>query len=352
MTFQVEMLPSGHRFTVEAGDTLLDGALRSGLNVRYNCSSGSCGDCRARLISGKLGLVDHFDYVFREAEKQQGQFLLCRARAAGDLVIEALEASQPADIPHQEISTQAAGLETLSEDILTLQLRTPRSKTLWFLAGQHVTLHLDGLAPRSKSVASCPCNGRVLQFHVRRRPGDPFSDRIFDQLKLRDKISLEGPFGDFILDENSERPAIFMAYETGFAPIKSIIEHAISLEWPSPIHLYWVAREESGHYQENICRSWETALDDYHFYPLIGSGDNPHWQPPQTLAGQDMANLTAVERSLFHAASRIVVDFPDLSGFDLYVSAPQHRLRNLSLLLQQHQLPAERLFVDHIRHYD
>ncbi len=351
MTFKVHLLPSDHEFTVEPGDTLLEGALRSGLNVRYNCSSGSCGDCRARLVSGELGNVQHFDYVFKREEKADKQFLMCRAEAGSDLVIEAVEARSSADIPLQQIQTQVAKLKLLSDNIMSLQLRTPRSQTLWFLAGQHATLHIKGLKPRNKSVASCPCNGMLLEFHVRRRPGDEFSDYVFEKMKLKDKIAIEGPFGHFTLDEESGRPIIFVAFETGFAPIKSVIEHAISLETNVPIHLYWVAPDNQGHYLENVCRSWETALDDYHYYPLVGSGANPDWRPPEIVEDIDVAQLTDTERTLLHAGTRIVADFPDLSGFDVYVNGPEKMLLPMEKLLLKHALPRERLFIDHIQHY-
>jgi len=338
VTAKVKLLPSGHEFSVEPGENLLDAALRAGLSIRYSCNSGSCGECRARLVSGELGDALHHDYAFNERERADGQFLMCRTSAASDLVIEAVEARGAADVPVQTLTTQVNKLVRLSEDVMELHLRTPRSQTLWFLAGQHVRLNIPGIAPRHKSIASCPCNGMVLQFHVRRRPGDPFSDHVFTRMKVRDTIDVEGPFGSFVLDEESTRPLIFIAFETGFAPIKSLIEHAISLEMRQPIRLYWITAGARGHYLENHCRAWQDALDDFGFAP-IGGSDAP--------GGRGTGAELAMER----AVTRLLTDYPDLAGHDVYANGPEVLFAGLSAALIARGLPPDRLFVDQVQRF-
>lgn len=336
MTAKVQLLPSGHEFSVEPGETLLEAALRSGLAIRYNCNSGSCGDCRARLVSGEIAAQQHHDYVFNTRERADGQILLCRTMAASDLVLEAVEARGAADVPVQRITTQVSKLTPLSADVMEVHVRTPRSQTLWFLAGQHVRLHVPGLEPRHKSIASCPCNGMVLQFHVRCAPGDPFAEHVFTRLKLRDALEVEGPFGGFVLDEDARRPLLFIAFETGFAPIKSLIEHAISLEMNQPMRLYWIARHGEDHYLDNYCRAWQDALDDFEFIPV--SGD----------AGDE---VTAAEAAMTRAAQRICADHPDLSGHDVYVNGPDTLFASLCAALLAQGLPPERLFVDRVQRF-
>jgi CDP-4-dehydro-6-deoxyglucose reductase len=337
MTVKVRLQPSGHEFPAEPGEPLLDAALRAGLAIRYNCNSGSCGDCRARLLSGELGEVLHHDYVLSEQQRADGQFLLCRAAAASDLVIQAVEARGAADVPAQRIATQVCKLARLGDEIMDMHVCTPRSRTLWFLAGQHVRLNIPGLAPRHKSIASCPCNGRVLQFHVRNVPGDPFSEHVFSRLKPRDSLEIEGPFGDFVLDEESRRPIIFIAYETGFAPIKSLIEHAISLEMCQPMRLYWIARRPADHYLANYCRAWQDALDDFDFAAIAGD------------EGGD--EQTASEQAMARAAQLIGAEHPDLGGYDVYVNGPDTLFASLCAALAARGLPPERLFIDRVQRF-
>ncbi len=329
--------PSGHRFEVQAGESLLDAALRAGLAPAYRCHDGRCGECRARLVSGRLADGPPGDFTFPARDKAAGWFLLCQARAETDLEIEAREAAGVEDMPLQAVDTRVVRLQPLADDVLDVHLRTPRSQALRFLPGQYVQLDLSGLPPRAKSIASCPCNGMVLQFHVRRVAGDPFSERVFDGLRLRDPVRVRGPFGRFTLDEASGRPSLFLAFETGFAPIKSLIEHAISREWTQPMRLYWVTRRPGGHYLGNYCRSWEDALDDFRYRPLVCAGDGA-------------ADAGAAE-SLLCAVRRLVADCPDLSGWDLYASGPPALLAPARALLLAAGLPMRRLFVDELERF-
>lgn len=345
MTNQIRLQPSGHEFLVEEDETLLEGALRSGLNLNYHCSNGTCGECKARVLRGKVGEIRHHDYVLSEQEKTQGQILLCRASAASDMELEAREASSITDIPVQQLTTQVHKTEFPAEDVAMVTLRTPRSQTLRFLAGQHITLQINGLKPRNKSISSCPCNGMYLQFHQRRVAKDEFAEYIFSSLKHREKIVIEGPHGGFVLDEDSRRPAIFIAYDTGFSPIKSVIEHAISLDLPQPMRLYWIIRKLSEHYLANYCRSWESALDDFCYIPL--ASDSEMFDD----SDENLADLDADERAMVHTAHRVIEDFPDLSAHDVYVNGPVAVLQAMRKLLLAQGLPADRLFIDTLKRY-
>ncbi|MCW8918388.1 MAG: 2Fe-2S iron-sulfur cluster-binding protein [Gammaproteobacteria bacterium] len=266
--YRIRLLPSGHEFQAAAQENLLDAALRSGLNVNFYCSSGSCGECRARLIEGELGPHDFHDYHFSEAQKRQGLFLLCTAHAASDLVVEAGEARSPRDIPHQFIKARLGRVERVGEQLLIVQLRTPRSSPLRFFAGQHVALSIPGVGGIDCSIASCPCNGRLLQFHIPRQPDNPFVAHLFSGLRHGSEVEVAGPFGEMTLDNDSTRPLLLVAQDHELATMKSLAEHAINLDLPQPVRLIWLARE-GRHYLENLCRSWSEALDDYHFYPLV-----------------------------------------------------------------------------------
>ncbi len=336
MTAKIHLLPSDHEFPAEPQETLLEAALRAGLAPSYRCSNGSCGQCRARVVSGRLGEIRFHDYVISEPDKAQGTFLMCSAHAAEDLVIEASEAGGVGDIPHQQVITRVNKIERLGEDLLVLHLRTPRNQTLRFLAGQHVSMEIAGLAPRNKSIASCPCNAMHLQFHIKRVPGDPFADYIFSQLRLNQPVALSGPYGSFTLDEHAGRPLILLAYETGFAPIKSLIEHAIALEFAQAMHLYWVVRRAGEHYLENYCRSWSDALDDFTYTPLSGDG-------------ADAASTT--EHDFLLGGQRIVQDYPDLAGHDVYVNGPEPLMGQTRDLLLAHGLPEQRLFIDYLQRF-
>lgn len=265
MSAQVKIQPSGHEFTLEGNDTLLEAALRVGLPLKYGCSNGNCGACRARLVSGQLRKVHPHDFTFREQDKANGDFLLCAYTAVTDVVIETGVAGA-ADIPRQTIPARVRSVERLGARVAALHLTTPRSQRLRFLAGQSVTLSTGEGVRADYHVASCPCEDRHITIHVR-RDDKPFSQQVFDRLGKDDTVTIEGPHGGLVYNMGSRRPAVFVAWDDGFGPIQSLIQHAMSLEIADDMYLYWIA-EGTGHYLDNLCRSWADALDNFHYLPL------------------------------------------------------------------------------------
>lgn len=151
MTAHVRLLPSQHEFFVEGSDSILDAAMRAGISLRYGCSNGNCGHCKARIVSGKTVAVRHHDYAFTEAEKNQNYILLCSHTAVSDLDVETQEITSARDIPAQQIATRVKTVERLNDDIILLHLQTPRTKRLHFLAGQSVTLEAgNGVEARDR----------------------------------------------------------------------------------------------------------------------------------------------------------------------------------------------------------
>ena len=321
MSVTVTLNPSGHSFVVEEGEKILESALRSGLAPEYGCANGSCGECKGRVVSGQLSEIRFHDYVIGEAEKRMGYSLLCSATAVQDTVIEVMEAARPADIPVQKVRARVQTLDRIRDDLMILDLRVQRGRILRFLAGQHVQLTLKGLAPKKLPVASCHCDGLNLQFHLQREADDGFSAHVFERLKTSDKLDVEGPWGTFTLQLDSERPIIFLACETAFAPIKSIVEHAINLELPQEMHLYWCVPGDSPPYMHNYCRSLTDALDNFSYHPVTGAS-------------------TSAEV----AAKRVIADHPNLRDFDIYLAGPDEFVATGSHSFLDGGLPGDRLF--------
>lgn len=302
MPFDVTLKPSGHRFRVEASETLLDAGLREGINLEHSCANGSCGACRARLLSGDLCLAHHYDYRFSEQEKQENWFLMCCHRPAADVEILVHEAGHADEIAEQHIRAKVAKIEQLQSDVLQLHVRTPRSRNLHFLAGQAVQLSFDGMRPLTLHLANCPCDGMNLRFHLRCKPDDSFSDFVFERLKKGREVIITGPMGNFNLVEDSAKPRLFVAWESGFAAISSLIEHAIQLDDARAMHLYWLSAFPTGHYLSNACRAWHDALDDFQYRAI------------------DLSSASA--SSLLQALDTIAAEHPDIAGWDRYLTLP------------------------------
>ncbi len=271
--------------------------------------------CKAKVVSGEVMKIRPHDFVIPEAERLSGYVLLCSHTPVTDLVVEAHEAGGAQDIPLQKITTRIKRTELLSDDTMLLHLQTPRTNRLRFLAGQSVALKSPDGATHTYAVASCPCDDRNIQFHVRRQESAPFADYVFNQLKPSDMIALEGPTGEFILDDDSSRSLIFVAFDTGFAPVKSLIEHAMALDASESLHLYWVAAGQGGHYLDNLCRSWNDALDNFSYAPLTTQS----------------------------ALRQALGEHPRLAECDVYVAGPAQAAHAAEYALLEHGLPRPRL---------
>jgi len=265
----VVVRPSGREFLVEGSDSILQAGLKAGLGLNYGCAGGNCGLCKARVVSGEVRQVLHSDYALSAAERQQGYVLLCTHTALSDLVIETLEASGPADIPEQELVAKVRTIRPLGESTMLLHLQAPRSARLRFLAGQAATLATtDGEAvlQATYSIASCPCDDRNLHFHIARDPHDPLAESVFGgRLAVGDALSLRGPSGEFVLGAEVPPRLVFLACDTGFGPVKSLIEHAIAAESVERFALYWLATRPDGHYLANQCEAWADAFEEFEY---------------------------------------------------------------------------------------
>ena len=131
-----------------------------------------------------------------------------------------------------------------------------------------------------------------------------FSRHVFDNLKTGDTVQLSGPAGDFVLDEDSPRPMIFMGGGTGFAPLKGQIEQAFEAEIDRPMHLYWGVRSRRDLYLPDLPRQWAREHPNFTFVPVLSEPD-ADWDG---------------RSGWVHDA--VLADFPDLSGFDLYMAGP------------------------------
>ena len=304
---QVHLMPTGHEYFIEGNNSILESGLSAGLALNYGCSNGNCGKCKAKLISGEVKKIKQHDYVIPETEKNQGYLLTCCHTALTDVVLQADEAGSENDIPLQNITAKVKKSDMLADDLLLLHLKTPRTNRLRFLAGQNVALKIEGINDEdinSFPIASCPCDDMNIQFHIKRDPESALVTHLFDNLQATDNITVEGPSGNFVLKEDSTRPVLFLAFNEGFSPVKSLIEHAMTLETAEFIHLFWIVSDKNKHYMHNVCRAWTDALDDFRYTPLK----------------IDTQNNKVLLQDRFE---QVTQTYPNLDDFDIYIAGTE-----------------------------
>ncbi len=264
--FNVTIENSEHQFQSSNKESVLHSGLLAGLNLKYGCDNGQCGDCIAQLKSGRLDKIKHSDFVMDRQQKRLHGFLMCCYAAASDIKINAVEHGSENEIAEQTIQAKVYKIHQLSKYVKEIEFKTPRSQPLKFFAGQYVTITLPNGACRNKSLSGCPCDGVKPSIHVQYQPlNDPFSDYVFLSLKKNDVITMLGPKGHFTLDDSSHAPIILIAYETGMASIKGLIEHLMALQKEQTIKLFHIHTQDCDHYLENYCRAVDDALDNFKY---------------------------------------------------------------------------------------
>ena len=325
MTIRVKALPSGHEFLIEGADTILEAGLRGGLALNYGCSNGNCGLCKTRVVSGEVKKMKHHDYALTEAEKRLGYILSCSYTALTDAVLEADEADGISDIPEQQIPVRIKKVDHPNHGVLIVSVKTPRTQRLRFLAGQQVRLSIEDIGEGCYSIASCPCDDMNLQFHVPNRSDDAVANYLNSNARVNDRMILKGPIGCFTLNEKSPNSLVFIAQSSGFAPVKGLIEHAMSLDSAENIYLYWIASGKDGHYLDNLCRSWNDALDNF-YYNRLHDDDNDHWM--QTFIAELQTN------------------HDNLLALDYYLCAEQDITVQIESFLTENRVPDSQLNID------
>jgi CDP-4-dehydro-6-deoxyglucose reductase len=192
-------------------------------------------------------------------------------------------------------------LERVTDDVMILGLKLPANERLQFLPGQYLEFLLKDGSRRSFSMGNAPHDDELIQLHVRHVPGGQFTDHVFGKMKERDILRFEGPHGTFFLREDSAKPVVFVASGTGFAPIKSIIEHALNKDIARPMTLYWGGRRPKDLYLHALASSW-AQQGKLKYVPVISDA-----LPEDAWTGRT---------GFVHRA--VMQDFPDLSGHQVY----------------------------------
>jgi len=326
--YKITISSSGVEFTVNEGESVLSAALRQGVMLPYSCKNGTCGSCKGNVKQGEVHYPFHPPLALERSDIADGYALLCQAEPLEDLVIQVREIEAVKDIPVRILPARVVGKTLLAENVMQLRLRLPKNQRLQFLAGQYVDILLPGGKRRAFSIASTPSAEDEIELHIRHVDGGDFTGWVFEELKLRDILRLEGPLGIFFVrNDEPGRPMIMMGGGTGFAPLKSMIEDLLSHGDQRQIHLFWGARNAGELYMEALPEQWVNELDHIRYSSALSD--------------------EADDKSFAGFVHEAVLDaYPDLSGFDVYMSGPPAMIDAAKPAFLAHGVPEHRLFYD------
>ncbi len=306
MSFKVVVQPSHHEFTVADGQTVLDGALAAGVILPYSCRDGACSTCKGRVVAGTYDAGPCPARILPPEDLAADYTLFCQARPSSDLIIEAREIRMAGDIQIRKMPSRVMALDRVRDDVAIMSLQLPPASPLRYYPGQYLQFILADGRRRSYSMANPPADDNRVELHIRHTPGGVFTDRVFGvgatPLKVREILRMEGPFGSFFLRDDGDRPIIFVASGTGFAPIKAIVEQMMARHDARPVVLYWGGRRPADLYLHEKVAAWVDVLPDFRYVPVVSDAE-----PQDGWTGR----VGFVHRA-------VMEDFPDLSVYCVY----------------------------------
>jgi CDP-4-dehydro-6-deoxyglucose reductase len=326
MSHKVQVEPSGHQFTVKEDETILDAAIRQGVNLPYGCRNGFCGDCRAILSQGEINYPNGQPPVMSDNETDV--CYTCQATTNSDLTIGVTEVIASADIQTRIMPCKIDRIDRLNNDVILLKLKLPEGERLQFLAGQYLNFILDDGSKRAFSIANAPHDDAFIELHIRHVSGGAFTDQLFNGMQEKTILRIEAPLGSYYLREESERPIILMGGGTGFAPLKGIIEHAFQIGVNRPMHLYWGVRSRADLYLPDLPEQWAARYPNFSYTPVLSEPD-PEWQG---------------KTGWVHEA--VIENYPDLSAHEVYMSGPPPMIQAGKETFLSHGLSDEKLYSD------
>lgn len=302
MSYQLQILPVGLSCPLLPEQTVLDAALADGLMLKHSCRTGTCGSCKGQVLSGEVEHGDSPLEVLSAAERARGLALFCCATARSDLVIEAPEVTALRGIGIQQMGVRVASLDKVSSDVAVLRLTLAPGAGFTYFPGQYVQVLLKDGSRRSYSMATHAPRDNQLELHIRHMPGGVFSGHVFNALQPKAILRMEGPFGSFYL-RDSERPMIFLASGTGFAPIQALLEQLREQGHNRrPVYLYWGGRRREDLYRHEQLLAWEAQLPWLRYTPVLSD-------PTPACDWQGATGF--VHR-------QVLSDFQSLKGFEVY----------------------------------
>jgi len=289
-TRRTSLLINDQAITVEPRETVLQAALRNGIDFPSSCRVGGCGTCKCKVTSGKVKELTETGYLLSADELDQGYVLACQSIPETDLKIE-IDLSAGAA---RGIRGAIVEQHKLAHDItrLTIQLDQP----IPYKAGQFANVAIEGVPGviRSYSFATPSHRDARVSFIIRKVPDGKLSSLVVDEDVVGRSVRVEGPLGDFFL-RAGDAPLLMIAGGSGLAPILAILKDALAAGVTRSVTLLFGARQQRDLYAlaeiAEIQKQWR---GEFRFVPVLSDAvDDAAWEGARGLVTEKIAELLA-----------------------------------------------------------
>ncbi|MEC9485055.1 MAG: 2Fe-2S iron-sulfur cluster binding domain-containing protein [Candidatus Izemoplasma sp.] len=309
-------------------DTLLNTLAKEEIFIPSACGGkATCGLCKCKVTSGAGDTLPTEEPFLSEAEKEAGVRLSCQVKVRDDMHIEL-----PLDqLNAQEYKAKVTAVEDLTYDIVLLRVKLIEPDTMDFKPGQYAQIEVPGLEViRAYSIASNPKHKDMLEFIIRYVPKGKATTYIHKAVIVGDTISLTGPYGDFYLQEESDKEMICIAGGSGKAPIRSILSYLKDQGMPRKVTYFFGAKSKKDLYYTEEFRDLEKEFDNFKYVPALSDPDpDDNWEGETGLITEVVDRMTG-----------------DLSDKEAYLCGSPGMIDACNKVLEDHNLPDQQCFYD------
>tara|TARA_R110000868_G_scaffold143127_3_gene360928 strand:- start:13020 stop:14081 length:1062 start_codon:yes stop_codon:yes gene_type:complete len=280
MSYRVTIEPTGDQIDVEEGQTILDAALRQGVWLPFACGHGTCATCKIQVLEGDVDVGEASSFALMDMERDEGKILACCAIPESDMVVEAdIDVDDDfAGYPVEDYQAEVVKIMDLSPTIKGVHFKLDREMS--FQAGQYINLLIPGVeGTRAFSIANKPSLANELELHVRLVEGGAGTGWIHQEMKVGDKLTVSGPYGQFFVRKSDGGGAIFIAGGSGLSSPQSMILDLLASADPRPMYLFQGARNLGELYNRSLFEQLDQQHDNFHYIPVLSApeaGDD--WQ--------------------------------------------------------------------------
>jgi toluene monooxygenase electron transfer component len=225
MRIDVQARNGARQFECDPGEKILHAGLRQGVGLPYECATGTCGTCRARLVTGRA------ESAWPEAPgrryfKTPTDLLTCQSVAHADCALEVgvplKESGAPAP---RAVAGAVRDRRALTHDVAAFDLAL--DAPLEFDAGQFALLTVPGIVgARAYSMVNFDRPAGRLAFVVKKKPGGAVSEWLFGGGVEGARLEVFGPLGHATFEPGPDRHLLCVAGGSGIAGMMAILARA------------------------------------------------------------------------------------------------------------------------------
>ncbi|MFP4478690.1 MAG: NADH:ubiquinone reductase (Na(+)-transporting) subunit F [Candidatus Izemoplasmatales bacterium] len=252
---------------VKDTDTLLNILSNNKIFIPSACGGkATCGFCKVQVLDGGGDVKPMEEPFLSDQEKQDNVRLSCQVKVQDDIKI-AIPVSM---LNAQEYTCEVINIKDLTYDIKLVQFKFINPKSMAFKPGQYAQLRVPGIEIiRAYSIASNPKMTDKIELIIRMVPKGKATTYVHRALELGDKVIVTGPYGDFYLQENSDRDIICIAGGSGKAPIRSILHYLKDQGMPRKVKYFFGARSKKDLYYTEEFVELAKEFKNFEYIPAL-----------------------------------------------------------------------------------